>query len=613
MICHESMTDDEKPGIEIVMPVNINDISEFQNKAIEFFRYWKIRPEIKGGDIGKIQSLIDELEIKPIFSEDDWELRPAVNYYNNQIGIAVMGNVSYPINWDLVERKMNFDSYDDNRRILFDFIRSNKFILRFNISDLDFSASRESLEYTDKTYRVIIDKIKKILDNIFKIIDNKIQSSESYWAAMIVYNQIFSNGEEKLFHGDIHRLESYYQNKFSWNGINVNSGSFKNIEKWDRILGHSNVENHGSNPVLTIYANKSGKIKCLRTTNHGNNRIPASSKTCVVIHDLETPILTKASIRYLFQKYNHTKIYFLRFHNFDQKKEFFDQMHFDSVPVIYVSQIKNDVKKWLKDRRVANNGTLVVRDKQYVRAIVPANRLNEFKLKRWDICSFYKNKIDIYEEKGFYVELEKDLPKINGLIVHNLAELSHYSNILFECIGEIPKAIYAFPKKNYDAKWFSDAVKKKQWIKLESYFKDKEDVILHGKGLMVSKASSYYRTNENSKQRINITFANKILPLLTNKGGTMYKVCTEISKDFEKMLDLGNALAFFNIKLDLPNDHGMDFASLFNNVFTAYPLLSRLGNNECMYSNDNCYKIESDFLNHLAEYINLIDFQKNQN
>ena len=103
---------------------------------MNFFKYWKTCPELSGGGVGKLDSLREELATKPIFSEDDWEIRPhAGGYYDDEKGIAVMGNVPYPINWQIVRSKLSNSTMSERDEVLFAFIRSNKTILRFDTGD----------------------------------------------------------------------------------------------------------------------------------------------------------------------------------------------------------------------------------------------------------------------------------------------------------------------------------------------------------------------------------------------------------------------------------------------------------------------------------------------
>ncbi len=623
VICAEPMTSEDKNGIEVIVPVKQSDIREFQNKAIEFFKYWKVCPEIKGGDINRLEQLREELSKKPLFSENDWEIRPISGYsYGRTEGVAVMGNVPYPINWSILSSKLNLQS-NDKDEVLYNFICSNKTILRFGIGELDFSASRESLEYTEKTCKVIVAKVRMILDSIFKILDSKIQSAASYWDALFIYNQIFGRDNEKLFQGDVYRLEKYYQGKFAWKGIKIESGAFEHLECWDQELGYSAEGKwktssgeyiNGNNPVLTTYTIVHGRIKQNRPNEYSYNRITAGKNTTILIHDLDKPILTKSSVRWIFNEMlakpvqdRPNKIYFLRFKDNAQMKDFFNKMHFESAPVIYVSSIINKVKDWLKQSRVSNgSGSSIVRDPQSIRCFSPKNRKNRYGY--FDDTVFDRQEIDIHEEEGYYVELENGYIKINGRSISNLSSLSHYTNVLLEDIGEKIDYVYVLPERNRNAKWFSKAVEKGQWTKLEDYLKEKEDIILRGKGAQIAKAAAYYKYCRDD-HRLGILFATKILPLITDKNGPMYKAVSEISFDFKKMYDLIEAMKFFGMDNDFSKFCSVDFEKLFKEVKNSYPLLTMLVNSSYIFSNEgSCESFITDtYVSKIAEYINLVD------
>ena len=618
IIAAEPMLDEDKVGMEIVVPVDQNDVREFQDKAMDFFKYWKICPELTGGDIGKLQSLRDELAVKPLFAEDNWEIRPKKGYsYGNEVGIAVMGNVPYPINWDIVSNKMNLRS-NDRDMVLYDFIRSNKTILRFNIGDLDFSASRESLEYTDKTCKAVVMAVKNILDSIFRILEAKISGASTYWDALLVYNQIFGRGDEKLFHGDVHRLEGYYKGKFSWKGSVIESGSFEHIENFDTVLGYSadgkwksistGMDYSGYDPVLTVYENCRGRVRTHKPNEYSNNRIPASPKICIVIHDLDKPVLTKASVRWIMNEMDPAnkpgKVHFLRFKDDAQKKDFFTKMHFEDVPVLYVSTIIDKVKAWTKGSRASGGtGSPGVRDPQTLRCFTPANRLNKHGY--WDEISFDRNEIDMKEEEGFYIDLMEGNAFVNNEQHYSLSGLSHHTWVLFNALGEASEPIYAFPERNRNAKWFAKATEDGQWTRLEDYLKENEDAILYGKGAQAAKAAKFFESCEGFCLGIN--FAEKILPFLTNKSGAMYKACVEISKNFRDMAELIRAMNYFGIGKDIADDCKTDYNGMFRAVKKSYPLISLLEGLSKLQNNDINAEISDRLVAEVATYVNLVD------
>lgn len=613
-IAAEPMTDEDENGIEVVVPVNQEDVRIFQDKALNFFKYWKICPELTGGDVSKLASLREELAKKPIFSEDDWEIRPDLGgYYDEENGIAVMGNVPYPINWKIVRSKLNISSTNERNEVLFDFIRRNKTILRFDIGDLDFSASRESLEYTEKTCKGIVAKVENILDKIFSILDNKIQSAATYWEALIIYNQIFGRDEDKLFAGEVYRLEAYYKGKFNWNGIKITSGAFEHLERFDAthgLIDTKNGTNYTSNPVLTTFHMNRMRMKHAGPSSYNCNRIPATNNGIkILVHDLEKPVLAKSAVRWLFNGNpadRPRKVFLLRFENKKAKDEFFKELNFDSAPVVYISDVLEKVRVWLKASRASVGGgtpSSGVREPMKVRYFTPTRKHSHY----YDDKGWTRDEVDIKEEEGYFIPIEDGFPIVNGYRTENIGALSHMIHVLFSALGENIEPVYGIPERSRIAKWFEKATKEEQWIDIEKYLKENEEAILYGKGALAVKAARFFNDCSKVDIHIGIKFAEKLLPLIKNKDGVMYKLCSEISSSFWDMVEIVEALNYFNMGKELTKECETDFKNMFEKMDETYPLI-RVANFACDFrSNDKNIGVSKDTLKMVAHYVNAVD------
>lgn len=618
-IAAEPMTNEDENGIEVVVPVNQQDVRIFQDKSLNFFKYWKICPELTGGDVNRLDSLREELSTKPLFSENDWEIRPqGGGYYDDEKGIAVMGNVPYPINWQIVRSKLN-NSVGSNTvggerdEVLFQFIRSNKTILRFAIGDLDFSASRESLEYTEKTCKAIVAKVETILDRIFSILDTKIQAASSYWEALVIYNQIFGRDEDKLFAGEVYRLEAYYKGKFNWNGIKITSGAFEHLERFDATHGLVDTKggnNHVSNTVLTVFHMNGMRMKHARPNSYNNNRIPATVNGIkILIHDLEKPVLAKSAVRWLFNA-NPTdrprKVFLLRFDNKKAKDEFFKELNFDSAPVVYISDILDKVRAWLKASRASVGGgtpSSGVREPMKVRYFTPTRKHAHY----YDDRGWTRDEVDIKEEEGYYLPLDEGFPVVNNYRTENIGALSHMIHVLMSALGESVEPIYGIPERNRNAKWFEKAIKDEQWVNIEEYLKENEEAIIYGKGALAAKAAKFFNDCGNVDFHIGIKFAEKLLPLLKNKNGAMYKVCSEISSNFRDMSELVDALNYFHMGKELATECETDFKGMFEKMDETYPLIKVANFAPYVKSNDKDISVPKETLKMVADYVNLVD------
>ena len=168
---------DEENGVEISIPVKEDDIETFRETASEIFKYFKVRPVIKG------QKVEFDKDREMVFEGDDWtwfkNSQDYSSYYSrNGTGeaVAVMGNIGYPIDFD----SLNYKGEDvgELERIAKDNLR-----LEIPIGELEISASREQLQYTDHTIKSIITKLKSVRKEIINKIKKDFAGCETLYEA----------------------------------------------------------------------------------------------------------------------------------------------------------------------------------------------------------------------------------------------------------------------------------------------------------------------------------------------------------------------------------------------------------------------------------------------
>lgn len=153
---------DELPGTMIQIPVRPNDIPEFEQKARKLFIHFSPRPEIN-------TNLPPELVPEVVMQhgtinrgQDDW--------------YAVMGCIAYKIDLDQL-RGLNA-----HRGGAGEFLDRLNGYLYFNIGEVEIAASREGLEYSDKTKAVLIDKFIDLVDEFVKQTLDSIEKGDfSFW------------------------------------------------------------------------------------------------------------------------------------------------------------------------------------------------------------------------------------------------------------------------------------------------------------------------------------------------------------------------------------------------------------------------------------------------
>ena len=154
----------EGNGIEIVVPVKKDYYNEFQQTALDFFKYWNTLPEIVGVDE---QVSKDGTHVNSVMVSDGWFIDDASNQ-----SCAIMGNIAYPID----TYSLNLLYNDDRQNLL-----NAGVIINFDIGDLEISASRELLQYTDATKEKILSRIGKIIDSLPDVLSSALDSCKTHW------------------------------------------------------------------------------------------------------------------------------------------------------------------------------------------------------------------------------------------------------------------------------------------------------------------------------------------------------------------------------------------------------------------------------------------------
>jgi len=156
-------------GVKVQLCVDQKDIKEFEKNALEVYKYFERQPKF----IGK------QLELENAYKDSNglYSIRSDCGYYNNG-SYAVMGNVAYPI-----EQHHGLDKYSN--------IINSNILLFFDIGDLTFTPSRESLEYTDYTIKNLKTKFDEVLKHVNDEIVGKINNASSEWEAVKLFNSLY--------------------------------------------------------------------------------------------------------------------------------------------------------------------------------------------------------------------------------------------------------------------------------------------------------------------------------------------------------------------------------------------------------------------------------------
>ena len=339
----------DENGIEITIPVKKLDVVSFRNKAIKFYKYWKVLPEFIG-EISDSEKKELNLKINSVFKGESWQIYNEYDY-NNKKSHIIMGNISYPLNWELVYDTSN-DNFNNN--VYIEFLKANNILINIPIGGVDISPSRESLQYTDKTIKVLQSKVSEIISSLETIIIDRIKNSPNLFEAKLNYGILFghiNSTDRSVNDYNLRHIYAKLENVFKihkplkWNDIKITSSSIEvHLPELCAIHGKRMNYTEVKIPLVHMfYINMSGRIRH-EILKRNYDRIECRPNEKFIINDTFDPKIKKTAIKFYLEKHNITKAYFLDFLSKEAKDSFYKETHFESIPVIKITDILNEYK-----------------------------------------------------------------------------------------------------------------------------------------------------------------------------------------------------------------------------------------------------------------------------
>ena len=266
----------EENGIEISVPVREDDCDEFVKKGKALFEWFSVRPIVKGC------SQFEYNDAKVLFSGDLWEWRDVVRdryNYSSHYGqlTVVMGNIGYPVE----SEDLNL-SYDDKIHSLV----APNLVLRVPIGDVEISASREKLQFTDYTRK----KLKMHLENVREELSAKISEQfagcKTMFDAKCLYGSVFRTDSP------LYQLRDVIKDHLVWKGKVVDGDSYQTYG----VRGAQTVAFKKSYRSERYSSDERGSFSCDKDTvlieNDMGHRRGMMGKILPIIHNQgKTPIM----------------------------------------------------------------------------------------------------------------------------------------------------------------------------------------------------------------------------------------------------------------------------------------------------------------------------------
>jgi hypothetical protein len=316
----------EPDGLEIQIPVSINDINEFVSRANKFFAHWEVMPRFEGAQI-TIQ------KAERIFSGKDWYITENDGYSRGGIHV-LMGNISYAVGntntLRISDQNLPLGENDAYRRLF-----ESNLVIKMPIGTVDIAANRESLQMTDKTITAIWEKLKTVRTEIGGELEKKFIGLNTLWD------------------------KACLRSKFSSYGTSYSSFAPFLPAHIKSIPTHFPLNDEGFN--CTVYSRSHRGNRRVRTTGYGAWTIEASESRCVIINydpaKYQTKEITKRVVALIERDTNQFKKAFhtvsvlnvsdkVKFAAWKAKTGFdFPEVTVDSLPSYKLSEFYPSLKK----------------------------------------------------------------------------------------------------------------------------------------------------------------------------------------------------------------------------------------------------------------------------
>ena len=443
----------EKSGVEIVIPVKSDDFQEFYDKAVTLFKHFKVVPDVRGANRDDLKRQLEKSKV--VIEKDNWRLVEGDSH-------AIMGNISYPLD----SGALNIGWQDERAELLESGVE-----IDFAIGDLEISASREALQYTDRTKKAIIDILETILKALPDALGEKFKECETLWDAKMLYNDAFKHGG---FGGKIKKIVD--TKGISWNNLKVKSGIFDK-QKWK----DSDIE-------LKIF-NKPRHYDNKRVKGQEAQNIYVKDKTIVIIDDAPTHHGRLNRIAPLIEDYEgrdkdvpiYETVYLLNYRSAKAQKEFLSEKHFDFPAKKLTEYPKVVLRDIYPSNATVSGGSSAAKNTKHSTKVFSLDK--DCSHGRWHSCRsdfFESETVDLDNDKGVYIFVRKFFYGENDLN----AEDNHPSRLVeavkaLENVGVDVPTIHAFKVTEKTEK----AVKGDNWTYFEDWARKEFQKHLESKGI----------------------------------------------------------------------------------------------------------------------------------
>jgi hypothetical protein len=572
----------EPTGVVVSVPIREQDMMAFLKTAVELFKYFKNKPKITGVRKEDVAPIYDR---KPVFEGSCWRYyggrdRP---YYHSSSSVAVMG-VGYDIDTSGVDFKITDLASLCNQG----------FEVDFNLGELDITASRESLEYTDKTKKAIRAKFKKVKEEIAESITNQFKISDNIFDAKALYHEVFGT------YGSLgYVIRDSLNNKVTWNSKVINDQIIPFTDKVRNLISTGKV-------TARFYSKSRRSSKLVSESEQ--TRFVCEKGHKILINDTGSAMGVTLRLATLWNQLGEAidGAYVLAFKD-DADKVLFNK----EIGLIEKNYLKLSDYEKIEIQKVTSGNSVVSKNLKHSSQIFKFKRDDArswgTKSSNWETMS-----INLASDSAIYVEINNfearskdDLVSLgNGSLKDALDQFESFT-------GEKITDLYGIKSKTFQSK--KKVIKKnKNLVSLWDYMQDKLQVEFDKTAQKIIDAKHWEQhQNENDGDDF-VTLVeriqkHKLHEAIEDNNNSFSQYLSAVifytKSDFKKVSEVQNFLknAHFDIKFkDVKPTYNL--ISLIKDVREKYGLL------DLFVPESYGWKYDSkDKLQKIIEYINLID------
>jgi len=198
-LCDDVITD-EPCGTKIIVPARKENFAQFRKFAIQTGSFWTIRPTIHGETFTTIKSITGGANWKY------FDTATLPEEFCLDRSFVVYDGIPYPLKIDTL-----VDSIPSNAIKV---LNHACFGLYFGIGEISISANREEIHYTEKTRKILANRVCEMIDEIASKFSVTLEKEETFVDALIKFNEICEDNTT------ISRLLCY---AVEWNGIKMDN------------------------------------------------------------------------------------------------------------------------------------------------------------------------------------------------------------------------------------------------------------------------------------------------------------------------------------------------------------------------------------------------------